>query len=164
MKPTMSQRLREERQNSNLSQEALAVFGGITKTTLFNYEDGRDPASSFLQAIAQHGFDTHYILTGERTSTAAKTTPQIKTKTRWRKANGWEAIACTTLKNGRSVCASEAGFDSKQQAQDWMPVMVLRCEREKQLLEGGATDDFGFSRTAPIFGAAYEQQKSMETA
>lgn len=58
-------RLKEERERLGLTQLQLANIGGVTKTTLFNYENGREPSSGFLSAIAVDGVDTRYILEGE---------------------------------------------------------------------------------------------------
>lgn len=58
-------RLKEERERLGLIQQQLADIGGVTKTTLFNYENGREPSSGFLSAIAAAGADTRYILEGE---------------------------------------------------------------------------------------------------
>ena len=58
-------RLKEERKRQGLTQHQLADIGGITATTMFNYENGRKPSSKFLAAIADAGFDVQYILTGQ---------------------------------------------------------------------------------------------------
>lgn len=59
-------RLKEERKRMGLTQAEMADIGGVIKTTMFNYENGREPGSGFLAAIAAAGADVLYILTGAR--------------------------------------------------------------------------------------------------
>jgi transcriptional regulator with XRE-family HTH domain len=66
MNVEMCSRLKEERERLGLTQQQLADIGGVTKTTLFNYENGREPSSGFIAAIATAGADVLYILTGQR--------------------------------------------------------------------------------------------------
>lgn len=66
---------KEERERLGLTQQQFADIGGVTKTTLFNYENGRDPSSSFIASIATVGADVLYILTGVRLQTATEAKP-----------------------------------------------------------------------------------------
>lgn len=69
-------RLKEERERLGLIQQQLADIGGVTKTTLFNYENGREPSSKFLSAIAAAGADVLYILTGQRAGGTSALSPR----------------------------------------------------------------------------------------
>jgi len=66
MNVEICKRLKDERKRQNLTQQQLADIGGVTATTMFNYENGREPSSGFLAAIADTGIDVLYILTGQR--------------------------------------------------------------------------------------------------
>ena len=63
----ISERLKSERENLGLSQQALADLLGISLRSQQNYEKGdRHPDSAYLAAIAAAGADVLYILTGQR--------------------------------------------------------------------------------------------------
>lgn len=65
--PTVSDRLRAEREALGLSQQALAERCGIGARSQRNYESGeRAPDATYLAAIAAAGADVRYILTGSR--------------------------------------------------------------------------------------------------
>lgn len=62
----ISDRLKTERENLGLSQQALADRLGISLRSQQNYEKGdRNPDSAYLAAIAAAGADVLYILTGQ---------------------------------------------------------------------------------------------------
>lgn len=62
-----SKRLREERKRLKLNQNDFGALSGVTLDTQSNYETGkRNPDSAYLSAIAKHGVDVGYILTGVR--------------------------------------------------------------------------------------------------
>jgi transcriptional regulator with XRE-family HTH domain len=64
---TISERLKTERENLGLSQQALADACGISARSQRNYESGeRSPDADYLAAIAKAGADVRYILTGSR--------------------------------------------------------------------------------------------------
>lgn len=64
---TFFDRLREERKRLGLNQTDFAAIGGVKKETQSNYETGiRRPDSAYLEAIAAHGVDVGYLLTGIR--------------------------------------------------------------------------------------------------
>ncbi|KWC65044.1 helix-turn-helix domain-containing protein [Burkholderia ubonensis] len=66
-----SQRLKEERQRLGMNQTAFAALGGVSKDAQLNYENGsRRPDSTYLEAVAAHGVDVLYVLTGQRNVTA----------------------------------------------------------------------------------------------
>ncbi|WP_175752530.1 helix-turn-helix domain-containing protein [Burkholderia ambifaria] len=61
-----SQRLKEERQRLRMNQTVFAALGGVSKDAQLNYENGsRRPDSAYLEAVAAHGVDVLYVLTGE---------------------------------------------------------------------------------------------------
>ena len=63
----ISKRFKEERERLGFSQTAFAELGEATKWSLINWEAGRQtPNSAFLAAIAAHGADVLYIITGQR--------------------------------------------------------------------------------------------------
>lgn len=63
----ISERLKTERENLGLSQQALADRLGIALRSQQNYEKGdRSPDANYLAAIAAAGADVRYILTGQR--------------------------------------------------------------------------------------------------
>ncbi|MET5010552.1 helix-turn-helix domain-containing protein [Burkholderia pseudomallei] len=65
-----SRRLKEERQRLGLNQTAFAALGGVSKDAQLNYENGsRRPDSTYLEAVAAHGVDVLYVLTGQRNVT-----------------------------------------------------------------------------------------------
>jgi len=59
-------RLREERERLGLSQTAFAAMGQASKGSQILYEKGKPCPSNYLSAIAAHGADVLYILTGRR--------------------------------------------------------------------------------------------------
>lgn len=60
-------RLIEERKRLGLNQSDFGTLGGVTKDSQLNYEKGfRKPDSGYLEAIAAHGVDVGYLLTGIR--------------------------------------------------------------------------------------------------
>lgn len=64
---TVGKRLVEERTRLEMSQEALAGEGGVTKRAQIRYEqDERSPDVDYLQGIAKGGVDVGYVITGER--------------------------------------------------------------------------------------------------
>jgi transcriptional regulator with XRE-family HTH domain len=65
--PTISDRLREQREALGLSQQVLADRCGISARSQRNYESGeRLPDAAYLAAFAAAGADVLYILTGSR--------------------------------------------------------------------------------------------------
>jgi DNA-binding XRE family transcriptional regulator len=71
-------RLKEERERLGLSQTAFAALGGASKGSQILYEKGKPCPSDYLSAIAAHGADVLYILTGRREQPALE---DIKTLT-----------------------------------------------------------------------------------
>lgn len=60
-------RLREERERLGFSQTDLAALAGASKNSQYNYEKGeRSPDTAYLVAVAAHGVDVLYVVTGER--------------------------------------------------------------------------------------------------
>ena len=65
-------RLREERERLQKTQDDFAALAGVGKRALIHYEKGeRMPDAALLAAIAAAGADVLYILTGQRSGTAA---------------------------------------------------------------------------------------------
>ncbi len=67
----IGERLKEERERLELSQEQLGAIGGVKKLAQLNYESGkRSPSSDYLFEIAKIGIDVVYVLFGVRADTA----------------------------------------------------------------------------------------------
>lgn len=64
---TFGERLRKERVRIGLSQDEMALAGQVHRQSQSNYErDSRRPDSAYLEAVAAHGVDVLYVVTGER--------------------------------------------------------------------------------------------------
>ena len=64
---SFAQRLREERERMELSQEDFAAMGGVKKNAQHNYEKAaRMPDVQYLISLAAHQVDVVFILTGRR--------------------------------------------------------------------------------------------------
>lgn len=69
-------RLREERKRLKLSQEKSAELSGVSRRAYVDWEKGTaSPSASALSAMAEHGFDVLYILTGVRAVRADESGP-----------------------------------------------------------------------------------------
>ena len=65
----LNERLRDIREYSKVNQSEFAQIAGVSLTSQQNYERGaRIPDAQYLLRLHEAGFDTHYILTGERTN------------------------------------------------------------------------------------------------
>lgn len=70
---TFSERLREERAKTGMSQTEFAAVAGVGKQSQINYEgEKRQPDAAYLAAIAEIGADVLYILTGRRELSASE--------------------------------------------------------------------------------------------
>lgn len=68
--------MREERERLGLTQVDFAALGGAKKHSQINYEaDRSSPASEYLSALAKHGVDVLYVLTGTRNPMLAQVRP-----------------------------------------------------------------------------------------
>lgn len=66
---TIGERIREERQRLEKSQEDFGAIGHVTRRTQVNYESGeRTPDAEYLAAVAAEGVDVAFVLTGVRSS------------------------------------------------------------------------------------------------
>ena len=66
---SFSDRLREERLRLDMVQPEFAGLGGVGKQSQINYESGkRMPDAAYLAALAEHGVDVGYLVTGERST------------------------------------------------------------------------------------------------
>ncbi len=65
---SIGDRLRAERERLGFNQEDFGQLGGVNRNSQANYEKSkRSPDSDYLSAIAQHGADIAFIVTGTRT-------------------------------------------------------------------------------------------------
>ncbi|MBN8885932.1 MAG: helix-turn-helix transcriptional regulator [Rudaea sp.] len=64
---TVGIRLKAERILLNMSQQEMAVRGGVSKRTQISFETGRtSPNAEYLGRVAQHGVDVLFVVTGIR--------------------------------------------------------------------------------------------------
>lgn len=71
-----SERLRELRLETGLSQEAFGRLGGVQKQTQIKYEKGeRSPAALYLTGLHSAGIDVGYLITGDRAVSTQGTQP-----------------------------------------------------------------------------------------
>lgn len=74
------ERLREERVRLGLKQEEFAQFGGVNRNTQGSYEKNeRTPDLNYLSAIAVHGVDVLFVVTGIRLLAAAGSLSPLET-------------------------------------------------------------------------------------
>ncbi len=63
----ISRFVKAERQRLGWTQQAMADFGGVSKSSQVGYESGaRVPDMRYLQRVAKEGADAVYLLFGER--------------------------------------------------------------------------------------------------
>lgn len=68
---TIGNRLKEERARLGITQEKMALAGGVQKRAQARYESGeRCPDGHYLARVAELGADVNYILTGMRINQA----------------------------------------------------------------------------------------------
>lgn len=68
---TIGNRLKEERARLGITQEKMALAGGVQKRAQARYESGeRCPDGHYLARVAELGADVNYILTGVRITQA----------------------------------------------------------------------------------------------
>jgi len=61
-------RLREERERLGMTQRVFGDIGGVEPNAQGKYESGeRTPRADYLAAVAAHGVDALYVLSGVRT-------------------------------------------------------------------------------------------------
>lgn len=76
----IAQRLLEERQRLGYSQQYLAQSGGVTTREQRQYELGEDlPHANYLAALAEHGVDVVYVITGKRSTVVNISRDQAQT-------------------------------------------------------------------------------------
>ncbi|MBC3301064.1 helix-turn-helix transcriptional regulator [Pseudomonas sp. SWRI18] len=76
----IGQRLQEERQRLGYSQQYLAQAGGVTAREQHGYEQGEDlPRADYLAALAAHGVDVVYVITGKRATVVNISREQAQT-------------------------------------------------------------------------------------
>ena len=69
-------RLKTERKRLGFNQTAFGALARVSKDAQLNYESGlRSPDAAYLAALAAHGVDVGFVLTGQR-SAGAPLTPE----------------------------------------------------------------------------------------
>lgn len=72
------ERIKEERKRLKLSQVDFAELGGVTQNSQSSYELGkRTPDADYLMALAGHGVDVCYVLTGQREGEPQGAAPEL---------------------------------------------------------------------------------------
>ncbi len=68
----IADRLKEERARLKLTQPAVALAGGVSKTTVVGYESAAHaPDAVFLSRLVARDLDLGYVVTGERAAVKA---------------------------------------------------------------------------------------------
>ncbi|WP_338487326.1 helix-turn-helix transcriptional regulator [Pseudomonas trivialis] len=63
----IGRRLKQERQRMGLTLQRLAEIGGVTAAEQRRYELSESmPAADYLAALASHGMDVVYVVTGKK--------------------------------------------------------------------------------------------------
>jgi len=71
-------RLRDERKRLGLTQRALGALGGVRVQAQLRYEHNeRYPDAAYLAALAAHGVDIQYVITGKRSNPVQSDTPTL---------------------------------------------------------------------------------------
>jgi transcriptional regulator with XRE-family HTH domain len=137
---TVGARLRSERRRLDLSQEAFAALGGVSKRSQIDYEKNRvKPASLYMEGIAGNGADVLYILTGSRAPQAA---PYASSGAAERSEN-LSSEEGRLLNFEGSPGAAEWSVDLSSEARPEYPETELElvCDRLESSL-GAAVNDF----------------------
>lgn len=98
-------RLKEERKRLGLKGLDLASISGVSVVAQSNYETGkRCPDAVYLSALADVGFDVHYLLTGERAQEQRLTPEQRVLLAQWEAASpALRAAAMAVLVSGQTT-------------------------------------------------------------
>lgn len=97
-------RLKEERKRLGLKGLDLAAISGVSVVAQSNYETGkRCPDAAYLSALADVGFDVHYLLTGDRAQGQRLTPDQRALLDQWDVASpSLRAAAMAVLVSGQT--------------------------------------------------------------
>ncbi len=154
-------RLREERERLGYSQNDLAELAGLTRNSQVNYEGGkRQPDAAYLSAIAGHGADVTYILTGQRSSLppSPDIDPAIGRRlTEWRHAKGLP-IGDLASRIGASIDYVEAIENGARVAKPAFLSALERLGLDPDWLLTGAYP----AATVDLGGAAYAQIRMLD--
>lgn len=154
-------RLREERERLGYSQAALADLVGQARKTQTRYEAGANaPDSNYLMAIAGHGADVTYILTGQRSSLppSPDIDPAIGRRlTEWRHAKGLP-IGDLASRIGASIDYVEEIENGARAAKPALLSALERLGLDPDWLMTGAYP----AATVDIGGAAFAQIRMLD--
>lgn len=148
---TLGERLKEVRGNLGLSQTDFAAIGGVQKRAQINYEqDQRAPDAGYLKAIADHGVDVRYIVTGER-MTPEETELERRLRLVRKATHAAVAISGLTKEQQSSVQAAIFAAELASLAQDEQSLLVdyRRCNEPQQELIRQTAANFAASATPP---------------
>lgn len=66
---SIADRLRAAREQTGMSQADFGALAGVKRNAQMNYENGtRAPDAVYLAALAKHGLDVGYVITGDAQS------------------------------------------------------------------------------------------------
>lgn len=95
-------RLRKERERLGLNQTDFGAIGSIRRNAQMNYENGsRYPDSEYLTAIAKHGVDINYLITGERSISQETIDQELESL-----SQAWQAI-CLALQEANKTLPAD---------------------------------------------------------
>jgi transcriptional regulator with XRE-family HTH domain len=112
---TIGERLREERTRLRLSQPIFAEIAGTTKQTIFSWETGKTaPVADQLADLTRAGVDVLYVLTGERSASAAVTPSEVALLDNYRHSTEdvQRGVSKLLAETGRAL--ERAGFDPEK--------------------------------------------------
>ncbi|NLC35920.1 MAG: helix-turn-helix transcriptional regulator [Alcaligenaceae bacterium] len=119
---SIGERLTAERNRLGLNQGEMAERGGVQRTAQSNYERGtRMPDAAYLAALAQHGVDVLFIVTGQPTPVPEKDMNLY--------GDAWEVLDRTLQENKKNMPA-----EKKRQAAEALFEAVRSGEGSAQSL------------------------------
>lgn len=115
-------RIRTERTRLGMNQDDFAALAGVQRRAQGSYErDQRVPDAAYLAAVAQHGVDVMFVITGNR---AEDVDAQLKAY-----GDAWEALDRALQENSRNMPA-----DKKRQAAEALYQAVKAGDGQAQPL------------------------------
>lgn len=161
MNTTLGERLRELRLEKGLSQFELAAIGGAkNRRTQFSYEIGEHkPNSDYLHRLSLAGFDTHYLMTGNRFELPKmpERGPGYSDEGWAIFTNGWEACAKALSCSGLFGAPKESPRDTCTQIPAQLSDFEKKLLRLKQAL--GVTEDQAVAQLLGMSKAAFSARK-----
>lgn len=141
-----SERLLIVRKEMNLSQADFAALAGVTAASQLNYEKGtRRPDTAYLEALAGHGVDVAYLLTGDiggpkkRRLSGAAPAPEDEADTVWIPL----LAAAGSMGPGSDVQIDEVILDKVPVSRRWLGLNLPRSRPDALRLVHAYGDSMG---------------------